>query len=118
MARVGGVLYVAANGVRIPVRGSWNIGRGLPKRDGVVGVDGVHGYKEMPQLPFIEGEATVTPDMDVDALLQLQDATITAELANGKTPVLRNAWQAAEGVIATEEGTLPLRFEGLSMDYT
>lgn len=117
-SRIGGTLFVAINGTRLSVRGSWNVGFGRPKRDAVVGADDVHGYKEMPQAPFIEGEATVTPDLDVRALLEARDATITAEFANGKTAVLREGWQAGEGTYSTEEGTLPLRFEGLSCEYT
>lgn len=114
--RVGGTLFIAIDGVRLSVKGAWTINPGEAKRDAIVGADGVHGYKEMPQVPFFEGEATVTPDLDVKTLLKVTGATITAELANGKTAVLREAWQAAEGSMQTEEGNLPLRFEGLSME--
>jgi len=117
-SRIGGTLFVAYNGQRLSVRGNWSVGFGRPKREAVVGMDGVHGYKEMPQVGFIEGEASATPDLDVPALLELRDATITAELANGKVAVLRDAWQAQEGTLGTEEGNLPLRFEGLSLEYT
>lgn len=115
-SRVGGTLFVAANGVRLSVKGNWSINPGRPKREGVVGMDQVHGYKETPQVPFIEGEITAMPELDVVAVLELRDATVTAELANGQTAVLRDAWQAAEGTMQTEEGNLPVRFEGLSME--
>lgn len=115
-ARIGGTLFVAVNGRRLSVKGNWTINPGRPKREAIVGADEVHGFKEMPQAPFIEGEATVTPDLDLPALLDVVDATVTAELANGQVPVLRNAWQAGEGTFGTEEGNVSLRFEGLSMD--
>jgi hypothetical protein len=115
-SRVGGTLFVAVNGVRLAVRGNWSLNPGRPKREAVVGMDQVHGYKETPQTPFIEGEATVMPDTDVPALLDVRDATITAELANGQVGVLRDAWHAGDGTLQTEEGNLPLRFEGLSME--
>ena len=35
-----------------------------------------------------------------------------AELANGKTVFLRNAFQAGEGTQGSEEGTIGLRFVG------
>lgn len=117
-SRIGGTLFVATNGTRLAVKGSWNVGFGRSKREAVVGADQVHGYKEMPQVGFIEGEASAVPDLDVPALLDLRDATITAELANGKVAVLREAWQAGEGTLSTEEGGLPVRFEGLSLEYT
>lgn len=115
-ARVGGTLFIAVNGVRLAVKGNWTVNPGRPKREGVAGMDQVHGYTEKVQVPFIEGEATVMPDLDVPALLEVRDATITAELANGQTAVLREAWQAGEGAMQTEEGNLPLRFEGLGME--
>src|SRR5688572_25766742 len=96
-SRIGGTLFVAYNGTRLAVRGNWSVGFGRPKREAVVGMDQVHGYKETPQAGFIEGEASALPDLDVPALLDLRDVTITAELANGKVAVLREAWQAGEG---------------------
>lgn len=115
-ARIGGTLFVAVNGVRLSVKGNWTINPGRPKREAIVGADQVHGFKEMPQAPSIEGEASVTPDLDLPALLDAVGVTVTAELANGQVGVLRDAWQAAEGAMGTEEGAVPLRFEGLSMD--
>lgn len=118
MSLVGGTLYVALNGVRIPVYGNWEVGFGLPKRDGFAGMDGEVHHTEKPQVPYIAGEAVAKPDLDLPAILRAEGATITAELANGKTPVLRGAYQAAEGVLGSEEGRIPLRFEGDSLEYT
>lgn len=117
-SRIGGTLFVAVNGTRLAVKGNWTIGFGQPKREAIVGMDQVHGYKETPQANFIEGEASATPDLDVPALLNVREATITAELANGKVAVLRDGWQAGDGQLGTEDGVLPLRFEGLSLEYT
>lgn len=116
--RVGGTLFVALNGVRLRVKGNWSVGGFSPKREGVPGMDEVHGYTEKVQVPFIEGEATIGGDDDLPALLAITDATITAELSNGKVAVLRNGWHAGDGVYGTEEGSVPLRFEGLSLDFT
>lgn len=46
----------------------------------------------------------------------MDNATVTLELANGKMIVLRNAWFASEGTVQTEEGTIALRFEGISAE--
>jgi hypothetical protein len=118
MSRVGGLISVAANGTRLDAVGSfdWNVGE--PLKTGVVGHDRVHGYKELPQIPFIEGEIRVTPGLDVRAILATRDATVTLELASGHVVVLRSAWYASEGTGATEEGNLGCRFEGLSADLS
>lgn len=115
--RIGGKLFIAVNGVRLAVVGDWEVGAGQDKREMKPGADGVHGYTEMPQVPFLAGRATVLSPTDVPALLNVRDATITAELANGQTPVLRNAVQTGEGVYRTETGELDLRFEGESMEW-
>lgn len=115
-ARIGGKLFISSNGVRLAAKGEWTVNPGVDKRDAVVGADQVHGYMEKPQVPSFEGAVTVMPDLDVKALLNTKDATITLELANGKTPVLREAWYAGEGTFKTDEGELAVLFQGLSME--
>jgi hypothetical protein len=112
--RRGGILSFAINGVRQDAKGNFSYNLGKAKREAVVGADGTHGYKEVPQVPYIEGEITDRGDLDLAALLETTDATITLAVANGKTVVLRNGWFAGEGTVGTEEGNIAVRFEGLS----
>ena len=106
--RRGGTLSLTVNGVRQDAKGSFSYNLGLPKREAIVGADSVHGYKETPQAPMIEGEITDRGDLDLAAFVQTTDATVTLQLANGKTIVLRNAWFAGEGTVQTEEGNIVL----------
>ena len=71
---------------------------------------------ESPQPAFIEGEIRDSVDLDVAQLADLDDTTITLELANGKTIVLRNAWYVAEGTVGTEQANVQIRFEGRSAE--
>lgn len=112
--RIGGIVYLNVNGEQLDVKGNFSYGHGQPKREAVVGQDGVHGHTAKPQVPFVEGEITDRADLDVKALLNVENATVTLELYNGKTFVLRDAWQAGAGEGNTEEGNLEVRFEGLS----
>lgn len=112
--RVGGLLFVKANGEQLRAKGSWTYNAGQAKREGVVGADQVHGFKEMPQIPFIEGNITDSAELDLVALLNTKNATVTLELANGKVFVLRDAWWAGSGNVTTEEGEIEGRFEGIS----
>ena len=93
---------------------TYNLGR--PKREAVIGVDVVHGYKEEPQVSMIEGSITDSSDLDLKALVDTTDATITLELANEKVISLRQAWFAADGNVSTSEGEIEVRFEGLSAE--
>lgn len=112
--RVGGIIEVKIDGAIMSAKGNWTYNIGRPLREAVVGADGVHGYKETPQVAFIEGEITDRDTLSLESLVTLTDATVYLRLANGKLIVLRNAWFAGEGTGNTEEGNIAARFEGMS----
>lgn len=114
--RVGGIIYLKVDGELYSAKGNFTYNLGRARAEAVIGAEAVHGYKETPQVPFIEGEVTHRGDVDLDALVSIRDATVTLELANGSVIVLRNAWFAAEGTGNTEEGNVGVRFEGMSAD--
>jgi len=112
--RRSGIMYLKVNGEAFDAKGNFTYNSGKPKREAIVGNASVHGYKETPQTPYIEGEITDRGNLDVDNLKMIDDATVTLELANGKTFLLRNAWYAGDGDVGTEEANIGIRFEGLS----
>lgn len=114
MARRAGTISFTANGVRYDAVGNFTYGLGTEEREVLKGPDRVHGYKAMPGTPFIEGEIRDAADLDLKAFFNLTDATVTLQLANGKSVVLREAWYAGEGTGQTEEANVVARFEGLS----
>jgi predicted heme/steroid binding protein len=59
--RRAGRIYFKVDGTQYDAKGSFSYNLGADKRDGIVGADGVHGYKAMPQVPFIEGAVTDRP---------------------------------------------------------
>ena len=109
--RRAGRIFVKVDGKQYDAKGDFSYSLGLPKREAIVGADGVHGYKETPQVSFIEGAFTDSTDLDLATLQQIDNATVTLELANGKIVVLSNAWYASEGNVSTGEGEIPARFE-------
>jgi plastocyanin domain-containing protein len=111
--RIGGTIYFSVNGIRYQAKGSFTYNLGRPMREGVVGVDEVHGYTEKPQVPKIEGSITDGLDLDLESFLAVTDATVTLELANGKTVTLFDAWNASSGDVSTEEGEIEAKFEGI-----
>lgn len=114
--RIAGPIQVQVNGEVFRAKGNFtfNLGRGM--REAVIGSDAVHGYKETPQVPFIEGEFTDAGDMDMDALVSLVNATVTIDLGNGKMFALYDAWFAGEGTGNSEEANLAVRFEGIGAE--
>lgn len=113
--RIGGVVYIKADGKHLEARGKWKAKIPPTKREGIAGQDGTHGYKEMPIVQRFEGEVSyVRGNIRISDLHALENATVVMEVANGNTLVLRNAWVADEIDLDTEEGSFPLVFEGLS----
>lgn len=114
--RVGGIIELKVDGSRYSAKGNFTYNIGRPKKEGVVGADATHGYKEMPQIAFIEGEITDRDTLNLSRFLGITNSTVMLRLANGKTIVLRQAWNASEGTGNTEEGNMSVRFEGMSAE--
>lgn len=114
--RVGGIILLKVDGNLLQAKGDFSYNLGAPKREAIVGQDAVHGFKEEPQVPSIEGTITDSDELDVESLLQTRDAVVIIELANGKVIQLNEAFYAAEGAITTNEGEIEVRFEGISAD--
>lgn len=112
--RRGGIIQVSANGVSFDAKGEFTANIGRPKRESVIGSDGVHGFKETPQVSFIEGKITDRQGLDLAALVTMENATVTLQEANGKTIILRDAWYAGDGNVSTDEGEIDFRFESKS----
>lgn len=110
--RRGGIIQLQVNGEVYRAKGNFTYNLGRPMREAIVGADVVHGYKEMPQVGFIEGEITDGADLSLDTLVSITQATVTLTLANSKIIVMHDAYFAAEGTGNTEEGNIGVRFEG------
>jgi hypothetical protein len=112
--RRAGIIQFNRSGVLLDAKGSFTYNLGRPKREAVIGSDGVHGFMEKPQVAFIEGEITDRSTLDLADLVIAEGDTVTLQLANGKVIALRDAWFAGDGTGNTEEGNIGVRFEGKS----
>lgn len=121
MKRRAGIIQVTGNGVRYDAKGNWTYNLGRPKRESIVGSDGIHGFMEKPQPAFIEGEITDSSSLSLAELVSIESATIVLQLAVGpngpaKAIVLRDAAFTGEGTGNSEEGNIAVRFEGPNAD--
>ncbi len=99
-----------------PLRGNFTVSPSAVERAGIAGQDAVHGFSELPRVPWIEGDISMHPEVSTDYLESVTNATITAELADGRTYVLREAWTRSAFEVNTREGQTRVRFEGISCD--
>ena len=110
--KVAGTAFFLIDGIRFSAKGNFSAALTDIERESVMGLDGYHGFKEMHVPVFIEGDITDKSDIDIDALNRADNATVTIELANGKTGVMRNAVQINQLALGVDEGEITLRFEG------
>jgi hypothetical protein len=109
--RRAGLIQLQVNGEIQDAKGNFSYNLGRPKREAIVGADSVHGYKEMPQVSFIEGAITDRGTLDLAALTSGSGLTVTLTLGNTKIVVLSEAWFAGEGTGSTEEAEIAVRWE-------
>jgi len=114
--RIAGIAFLKVDGDLYPLRGNFTVSPSPIERAGIAGQDYVHGFSELPRVPYIEGDVSTVPELSVEDVANIINATVTAELANGKTYVLREAWSRAAFELNTREGQFRVRFEGVSCD--
>ena len=115
--RIGGIVFIKADGVSLQAKGSWTFDPGVNKKEMVAGSDGVHGYTEVPKPARLEGVITDSADLDVEALYSLNDATLTIEFANGKLGVVEEAVYSGDGEATSEAGEIAVEFQGTRGRY-
>jgi len=112
MSKVAGTAYFLIDGIRHSLKGNFTVALTTIERESVVGLDGYHGTKETTVPAFMECDLTDNEDLDIDALNRAENVTVTAQLNNGKTGVLRNASQINQIELGVDEGEMTVRFEG------
>lgn len=110
---VFGVVSVRVDGEALEITGEWTYDLGGVSRESVMGAERPVGFKIMPTIPYMEGEAFDLADIPLATIKAIQDTTATLLLRNGKTFVLRGASQVGELPVNGAEGKMTLRLEGV-----
>jgi hypothetical protein len=111
--RFAGIAFVMVDGYQLPLRGNFTVSPSPTERTMIAGQDGVHGYQELPRVPYIEGDISLTAEINLEDLDAQTDVTVVAQLANQKQYTLAGATckSALEG--NTRDGQARVRWEGL-----
>jgi hypothetical protein len=80
----------------------------------IAGQDGVHGFQELPRVPYIEGDISTVPGLSLEALEQETNSTVVAQLANGMQYTLVAATVKGGFEANTRDGQVRVRWEGLT----
>ena len=114
---IAGTAYLKIDGNQVALKGNLTVSGSAWERTGIAGQDNVHGYQELPRVPYIEADVSTVPaQITTEELDLLTDVTVQADLVNGFTYVLRNAWTKGPIEINAADGQFRIRFEGLDCD--
>lgn len=112
---VGGICSVSLDGERYDLRGDVEV-LGDISREGVKGLDGVHGYLERPEIPGFNLTLSDSGGLSLDRLKLMKDVTLNLNLINGKQYILRNAWSESQITLNPETGEIKLEFRGVKLE--
>jgi len=99
-----------------PLRGNLTVSPSPMERAMIAGQDYVHGYSELPRVPYIEGDFSTLQGLSLEAIVAMVDVTVTAELANNTNYVLKEAACRAALEVNAREGQFRVRFEGTTCE--
>lgn len=114
--RFAGIAFLMIDGNQVALRGNLTVSPTSVERNMIAGQDSVHGYQELPRVPFIEGDLSAVPGLSLEDLETQVDVTVVAQLANKKQYTLQNA--TCKGAIEenARDGQLRVRWEGLNCE--
>ena len=112
-----GKMNLQINGKVYNAIGDFTLNLGQPKREELLGPDGMHGYSEMPQAARITGEIRDGDALNAkNEILNMTNGTVTVKHANGKTYMVEEAFYCGDGDMSTEEGKIQFECKGMSGD--
>lgn len=112
---IAGIAFLSVDGRNFKLAGDLKYSPSKVKRESQTGQDSVHGFSEMPAVPYISG---VIRDMDglmISDLNAMRDVTVVCELVNGKTVTGRNMWTVDVQEVTTEDAKCEVKWEGFQV---
>lgn len=114
--RFAGIAFLTVDGNQLALRGNFTVSPSAVERTMIAGQDGVHGYQELPRVPYIEGDISTIPGLSLESLEAETDSTVVAQLANNMQYTLSGATCKAGLEANTRDGQVRVRWEGLICD--
>jgi hypothetical protein len=113
---IAGIGTLTVDGNQMALRSNLQVMPDAAEREGLAGMDGVHGYRETPKVPFIECDISLSSLSAVTDLLEtvIGASTVVAEFADGRTFQLNQAWYRGNSEVSGTDGLWRARFEGIS----
>src|SRR6516164_4103229 len=108
--RFAGIAFLSVDGQQYALRGNLTVSPSPVERTMIAGQDGVHGYQELPRVPYIEGDFSTLPTFSLEDILNQTDVTVIAQCANQFEYVLQNAVIKGGFEVNTRDGQTRIRW--------
>ena len=112
--RIAGIAFLMVDGNQMALRGNFTVSPTVVERTMLAGQDGIHGYQELPRVPYIEGDISTVPNLNILDIEQQVNVTVIAQLANQKQYTLGQAVCKAGLEVNTRDGQTRVRWEGIT----
>lgn len=103
---IGGIAYVKVNGLQYALRGELTIQPNATENEWIANQDGTQVFTQKAVTPYMEMKISDSDGLSIQDLNNIQDATITAELINGKVYTLRQGAQWGETKLDAAKGEI------------
>ena len=113
--RLAGTAYLAINGKSMALAGDFAYQVSTPTREALVGQDGYHGYSEKPGHGVITATLRNSDKVSLTDLGNLVAATITVELANGKTVIGGQMFTTEKPKAKADDAGIEIEWHGPSV---
>lgn len=113
--RLAGTVFLTVDGQNYMLAGDFEHSVSKVSRETLVGMDFVHGFSAKPVQGHISGTLRDSAGLSQAALNAMENVTVVAQLANGKTVVGRNMWTVDTQTTKGADATIEVKWEGLDV---
>jgi hypothetical protein len=110
--RLAGITSLSIDGVAYDVVSDVTWNPSYIKRESLIGLDGIHGYSELPVAGFITATLRDNGGITVKDFNEMTSSTIQIIQANGKAIIGVGMWNTETAEVKSAEATFSVRFEG------
>jgi len=112
MAKIAGTCFIKVDGLQLSVTGGVECPMNTKLKEKILDLGGGVDHKETHRAPYVKLTAKVPKGFPRDKIINSDNMTITAELANGDVYVLSKAFVEGELNHNPEDGTVDIEFTG------
>ena len=115
--RIEGICYLKIDGEQAQLKGGIEAPFNKVKREAVMGVAGLVGFKESPVTAYIKVQVAALPAGMLDKLRNSTSLSVYAEFPDGSNYTLKGAFLAGDAVRKTEDSGIDVEFNGDSGEW-